>query len=133
MYALAVPTETHVVPPIDETILIHERLPGALDRQLGYFGNNRYVFFYFDTRGDGVLWQDGQSLGFGPGAWRPFAEYIEPLAARYGIVLSERKATGAVLLLDRQTYRAYFAPWHIAQAALAGQTGQPSVQCLRAA
>jgi len=91
-----------------------------LDRTLGYFGNRRLVFFYFEPRGEEVVWNDGVSCGFGTGGWLPFDEEVAPLARRMkASVGGPDEAPRDVLLIDRSLRRAYFAPRETAEAWLA--------------
>jgi len=97
-------------------------LPRSIDRQLGYAGNARLVFFYFEPRGEEVMWNDGRSYGFGFGGWLAFGDEIAPLAARYGVDLgSESGPAKHVLVIDRNTSHAYFAPRAQAEAVVSGQ------------
>lgn len=104
----------------EDLVPVEDPLPARLDRQLGYFGDARYCFFYFDARADGVIWNDGRTYGFGAGAWRPFDEQIAPLACTHGLDLHARDAAHA-LLIDRTKRRAWFAPRRLAERMVAGQ------------
>ena len=44
-------------------IELSERLR-SMDRRLGYYGQERFVFFYYEPRGEEVIWNDGRSYGF---------------------------------------------------------------------
>lgn len=101
----------------DATALLPQRfariaaaVPARLDKELGYFGEARFCFFYYDAQADGVVWKDGRSYGFGAGAWRPFDEQIEPLARAQGVALGGRRPQDHVLLIDRLRRAAYFTP-----------------------
>lgn len=102
------------------------RLAGRLqqfDRQLGYFGQDRFVLFYFEPRGGEVLWIDSRSSGFGTGAWRVFFDEVEPLARRQGADFGTDEAQGPhALVLDRVFGQAYYADHRDARAFLASQT-----------
>jgi hypothetical protein len=98
-----------------------QHLSAGLDRRLGYFGEARFVMFYYEPRGEEVLWNDGRSYGFASGAWCMFTERIIPLAVRHGFNLGPGAAGGTsgggqaaaaatdALVVDRLTGRAYFA------------------------
>jgi hypothetical protein len=82
--------------------------PG-LGRKLGYRGEQRFVLFYYEPRGDEVMWKDGRSYGFGQGGWCVFLQHIMPLADRYEVDLGSSTASGThVLLVDRELELAYF-------------------------
>jgi hypothetical protein len=106
---------------LQDLIEIRELGLGRLDRQLGYFGEARYCMFYFDQCADGLMWMDGHGYGFGSGAWRAFADRVEPLAPRYGVTLGRSQDGGGVLLIDRREARAYFADWPTAEALISTQ------------
>ena len=91
-------------------IKIEARIRQRMDRALGYFGQSRFVFFYFEPRGEEVVWNDGHSYGFATGAWVMFDRKILPLARSYGVNLGEGCGEGHVLLVDRMTGQASFAP-----------------------
>jgi hypothetical protein len=90
---------------------LNDRLQQCCPRQLGYFGQDRFVMFYFEPRGDEVMWTDSRSCGFGTGAWQVFLDQIEPLARRHGMNLGSTNLKGQhALLIDRLSSEAYFAP-----------------------
>ena len=92
-------------------IKVDARLRQRIDRALGYFGQSRFVFFYFEPRGEEVVWNDGHSYGFATGAWVVFDRKISPLARSHGVNLGDADGEGGhVLLIDRMTGEAYFAP-----------------------
>src|SRR5687768_7130076 len=65
------------------------RLQQRIDRALGYFGQARFVFFYFGPRGEEVVWNDGHSYGFATGGWKTFGDKILPLAHAQGLNLGQ--------------------------------------------
>jgi hypothetical protein len=80
------------------------------DRELGYFGQDRFVMFYYEPRGQDVIWVDGRSSGFGTGGWRCFFDQIEPLARRHGVDAGSATSRGRhALVVDRDFGQAYFA------------------------
>lgn len=80
------------------------------DRELGYFGQERFVMFYYEPRGQDVIWADGRSSGFGTGGWQYFLDEIEPLARRMGLDAGSTTSRGRhALVLDRHFGHAYFA------------------------
>jgi hypothetical protein len=90
-------------------IRLSERLR-SMDRRLGYFGEERFVFFYYEPRGEEVIWNDGRSYGFACGAWGTFMHEIARLAKRYDVNVGTGGMTNThVLVLDRQDGTAYFA------------------------
>ena len=91
-------------------VKVDARLRQRIDRTLGYFGESRFVFFYFEPRGEEVVWNDGHSYGFATGAWVTFDRKISPLARSCGVNLDAGGESGHVLLIDRMTGQAYFAP-----------------------
>ncbi|MFI5378755.1 MAG: hypothetical protein ACHRHE_05635 [Tepidisphaerales bacterium] len=90
---------------------------------LGYHGRNRYVFFYYESRGEEVIWNDGQTYGFGRGGWLSFDGEVAPLAARHGLSLSGRKPQH-VLLVDRETDEAFLATRRHAESVTTLQHGR---------
>ena len=93
-----------------------------MDRQLGYFGSGRYVFFYYEPRGQEVIWNDGRSYGFGFGGWQIFTQDVAPVAEHHGADLGNLDRRGShVLLLDRTLGQAYFADHAVAEQFLAEQ------------
>jgi hypothetical protein len=98
------------------------RLQQRIDRVLGYFGQSRFVFFYFEPRGEEVIWNDGHSYGFATGGWCAFGEEIIPLARSCGAHVGDVDGNGEhVLLIDRITGNAYFAPREAAKRLVAAQ------------
>jgi hypothetical protein len=90
-------------------IELSERLR-SMDRRLGYFGQERFVFFYYEPRGEEVIWNDGRSYGFASGGWGAFMHEIARLGKRYGVNLgTEGTSNTHVLVLDRQSQQTYFA------------------------
>jgi hypothetical protein len=86
-------------------------------RELGYFGQERFVMFYYEPRGQDVIWVDGRSSGFGTGGWQYFLDQIEPLARRLGLDAGSTTSRGQhALIVDRDFGQAYFADRREAQA-----------------
>lgn len=103
-------------------VSLGQQVNSRIDRQLGYFGNERFVFFYYEPRGEEVMWKDGRSYGFGTGAWETFLRDIAPLAEAAGAsVGNSESAAEDVLLVDRATRSAYFAQRGRAEKLVAGQ------------
>ena len=101
---------------------IVEVLPAQIERRLGYFGQDRFVCFHYEPRGDEVMWRDSRSYGFGTGAWTTFLEHISPLADSYSVkVGGTNGAVTHVLIVDRAEQRAYFAAVDDARRFLAEQ------------
>lgn len=101
-------------------IELSECLPIQSDRQLGYFGDARYVAFRYEPRAEDVMWCDERSFGIATGAWQRFADEVEPLAELYGVnVGSHARAADYVLVIDRTRAICYFAPRPSAEAFLA--------------
>jgi len=74
------------VPPT--FVRLSDCLQQSIDRDLGYHGEDRFVFFHYEPRGGEVMWHDRHSYGFAAGGWRAYFEDIEPLGDRYGVDLS---------------------------------------------
>jgi len=95
-------------------------LPAQIDRQLGYFGNSRYVCFRYEPRAEDVMWSDEKSFGIATGAWQTFHREIGTIADLYGVKVGSDKGAGSdVLVYDRVMFAAYFAPRQSAEAFLA--------------
>ncbi len=105
----ALTTNTDLNRPVihPNAYLLRSPIVASLDRQLGYFGAARFVIFTYDARTESVLWNDGESSGYGSGAWRPYVDHVEPLARQLEINLTG-KSGSYVLLIDRSAQKAYF-------------------------
>ena len=118
--------------PIDDDVpdgfhRLDRPLYDGIDRKLGYFGEGRYVLFYYEPRGEEVIWDDGRSYGFGLGAWRTFLEHIEPLTRRYGVDLGYGdEPQKHALVIDRDAHEAYFARRDSAKALVRTQRRIPA-------
>jgi hypothetical protein len=98
---------------------LSECLPAASDRQLGYFGDGRFVAFRYEPRAEDVMWCDERSFGIATGAWQRFLDEIEPLADLYGVnVGNHGRSADHVLVIDRVRLTCYFAPRASAEAFL---------------
>lgn len=101
---------------------VSDPLQQWLDRQLGYFGDDRYVFFYYEPRGEEVMWNDGRGYGFGNGAWQTFFDQVAPVASRHGVNVGAGEVPGEhALVVDRLCRQAYFADLTSAKAWVSGQ------------
>jgi hypothetical protein len=108
----------------DAFVRVTQQLHSWIERKLGYFGGDRFVIFYYDPRGQEVIWKDASSYGFASGGWIVFTEQIGPLAEhhRADVGLHSASTRGAdVLLIDRLTREAYFAERALAEAFLKQQ------------
>ena len=118
--------------PADFVSITETRI-AAMDRKLGYFGEARFVAFYYEPRGEEVVWKDGLSCGFGSGGWRIFFDAVGSLATQCG---ADIEGSGSpprhVLLIDRERRVSYFAPHRSADQFLAELCGFPSkrLSCL---
>ena len=116
------PTATHPLHAPASLVELSSCLEQCIDRKLGYVGSQRFVYFYYEPRGEEVIWNDGQSYGFGFGGWLTFTDQISPLGQRYGITLGDSHHRGEhVLVIDRELRHAYFADKQCAQAVVADQ------------
>jgi hypothetical protein len=98
---------------------LSECLAGQTDRQLGYFGEGRFVAFRYEPRAEDVMWRDERSFGIATGAWQEFMDQVQPLADLYDVnVGSNDRAAEHVLVFDRTRLTAYFAPRDSAEAFL---------------
>jgi hypothetical protein len=105
----------------------------ALEKRLGYSGNEQFIAFSFHPTACEVIWNDGVSSGFGKGGWRTFMYVVVPQALRLGADLGSYTGIGSeVLLLDRRSQTAYVAPRQCAEEFLARNHGRPppSHHCL---
>lgn len=104
----------------EDFVEILDCLPAQIDRQLGYFGQSRFVCFRFEPRAEDVIWTDEKSFGIATGAWQAFHREIGPLADLYDVnVGAENRPADDVLVYDRVRLAAYFAPRASAEAFLA--------------
>jgi hypothetical protein len=104
----------------DDFVEILDCLPAQIDRQLGYFGNSRFVCFRYEPRAEDVMWTDEKSFGIATGAWQIFHREISSLADLYSVHVGSDKGAGSdVLVYDRVRLAAYFTPRESAEAFLA--------------
>lgn len=100
-----------------------ENLERWVDRRLGYKGDRRFVYFYYEPETQSVVWNDGESYGFAAKAWGIFKELISPLGRRYRVNLGrDESAKTHVLLIDRLRQSSYFVEEWEAERFLAGQS-----------
>ena len=96
-----------------------------MDQMLGYRGPDRFVLFYYEPRGEEVLWRDSASYGFATGAWSTFLTEVGPVADHYNVdVGCHGVPAREVLLVDRRDRRSYFAERHEAIQFLAAIAGE---------
>ena len=101
-------------------IELSECLPARSERQMGYFGDSRFVAFHYEPRAEDVMWRDERSFGIATGGWQRFLDEVEPLADLYGVnVGSHGRSAQDVLMIDRVRLTCYFAPRASAEAFLA--------------
>ena len=101
-------------------IELSECLPARSERQMGYFGDSRFVAFHYEPRAEDVMWRDERSFGIATGAWQRFLDEVEPLAELYGVnVGNHGRSAQDVLVFDRVRLTCYFAPRASAEAFLA--------------
>jgi hypothetical protein len=94
-------------------------LPSQIDRQLGYFGQSRFVCFRYEPRAEDVMWTDEKSFGIATGGWQTFSREVQSLAGLYDVQVGSDKASATdVLVYDRVMLVAYFAPRTSAEAFL---------------
>ena len=104
----------------DDFVEILDCLPAQIDRQLGYFGNARFVCFRYEPRAEDVMWTDERSFGIATGAWQTFHREVGSLADLYDVHLGSDKGAGNdVLVYDRVRLVSYFAPRESAESFLA--------------
>jgi hypothetical protein len=95
----------------DDFVEVLDCLPPQIDRQLGYFGQCRFVAFRFEPRAEDVMWTDERSFGISTGAWQIFHREVSSLADLYDVnVGSETRQADHVLVCDRVKLTSYFAP-----------------------
>lgn len=112
-----------------EFVAVMEKAVTCMDRMLGYQGDDRFVAFHYEPRGEEVLWRDGQSYGFATGAWSTFMDEVAPVADHYKVnVGCNGAAPTHVLLVDRTERRAYFAERREAFRFLDGAGTSPPIQ-----
>ena len=102
--------------PAAGSLRLGKCLKQCLDRKLGYSGEDRFVLFHYEPRGQEVMWRDGRSYGFGHGGWQAFFDEVEPVARQHGIsVGDDTRPADHVLVVDRVEGEAYFADRQRAQ------------------
>ena len=129
------PTAAVVPPPLlwpvpDEFLDITRPQLTGIDRALGYFANEPYVLFAYESRGGEVMWKDGHSCGFAHGAWEILTR-VEPIAREHGVTLGTDEADGShVLLVDRGRGRVYLAEQLMAEVFLCAVYGFSRTRCI---
>ncbi|MDB5293573.1 MAG: hypothetical protein JWL69_4814 [Phycisphaerales bacterium] len=92
----------------------------SIDQDLGYFGHDRFVLFYYEPRAHEVMWRDSRSSGSGCNGWPPPIATLAAEARARGITLGTDTEHGDhVLLVDRVDHQACFAYREEAQEFLA--------------
>jgi len=108
-----------------EFIAVMEKAVRCMDEMLGYRGPDRFVMFYYEPRGEEVVWRDSASYGFATGAWSTFLTEVGPVADHYQAdVGCNGVPAREVLLVDRRDRRAYFAERNEAIQFLAAIAGE---------
>jgi hypothetical protein len=93
-----------------EFVAVMEKSVRCLDQMLGYRGADRFVIYYYEPRGEEVLWRDSRGYGFATGAWSTFIDEVSPVADHYKVDVGCSGTQGDhVLMIDRHDRRAYFA------------------------
>ena len=88
--------------------LVEKSVRGMVEK-LGYHGKDRFVLFYYEPRGEVVVWRDSHSYGFSAGAGQIFFDELVPIADAHGVDLgSDGLKEKHVLLIDRAGGWAYF-------------------------
>jgi hypothetical protein len=90
-------------------VALIEKSVQGMDQKLGYHGQDRFVIFYYEPRGEEVIWRDSHSYGFATGAGQLFIDELEPVAELHKVDVGGEGSPGTnVLLIDRVDRRAYF-------------------------
>ena len=90
-------------------VALIEKSVRGMDQKLGYHGKDRFVVFYYESRGGEVIWRDSQSSGFATGAGQLFIDDLAPVADLHKVnVGGSATPASHVLLIDRSNQRAYF-------------------------
>jgi hypothetical protein len=90
-------------------VALIEKSVRGMDQKLGYHGADRFVVFYYESRGGEVVWRDSQSYGFATGAGQLFIDDLAPIAELHNVnVGGSATSASHVLLIDRRDQRAYF-------------------------
>ena len=90
-------------------VALIEKSVQGMDQKLGYHGQDRFVIFYYEPRGEEVIWRDSRSYGFATGAGQLFIDELEPVAELHNVDVGGGGSPGThVLLIDRVDRRAYF-------------------------
>ena len=118
-------TQTTQPQSASEFVTVMEKAVRCMDEMLGYRGPDRFVLFYYEPRGEEVLWRDSASYGFATGAWSTFLSEVGPVAEHYNVDVGCNGIPARdVLLIDRRDRRAYFAERHEAIQFLAAIAGE---------
>jgi hypothetical protein len=109
MSAFASNPESHP-PALNALVALIEKSVRGMDHKLGYHGKDRFVLFYYEPRGEEVIWRDSHSYGFSTGAGQIFIDELSPVADIHKVDVGSSGSPGTqVLLIDRANQRAYFA------------------------
>jgi hypothetical protein len=91
-------------------VALIEKCVRCMDQKLGYHGKDRFVLFYYEPRGEEVIWRDSHSYGFSTGAGQLFIDELAPVADHHKVDVGSSGSPGThALLIDRAGQRAYFA------------------------
>src|SRR2546421_1055558 len=83
-------------------VALIEKSVRGLDQKLGYHGRDRFVLFYYEPRGEEVIWRDTRSSGFATGAGQLFMDELAPVADAHKVDVGGSGSPGThVLLIDR--------------------------------
>jgi hypothetical protein len=90
-------------------VALIEKSVQGMDQKLGYHGQDRFVIFYYEPRGEEVIWRDSRSYGFATGAGQLFIDELAPVADLHKVNVGASGSPGThVLLIDRVDRRAFF-------------------------
>src|SRR4051812_30829568 len=80
-------------------VAVIDKCVRGMDQKLGYRGRDRFVLFYYEHRGEEVIWRDTRSYGFATGAWCVFSDELAPVADLYRVHLGGEGSPARHVLL----------------------------------
>src|ERR1700722_11315458 len=103
------PTSPHSPAALAALAALIEESVRGMDQKLGYHGRERFVLFYYEPRGEEVIWRDSHSYGFSTGAAELFFAELASIADLHNVNIGISDSPGThVLLIDHVAARAYF-------------------------
>jgi hypothetical protein len=120
MFSEPAATNDRAVPA--DFVEVSPLLGAGIERRFGYLRDARFVGFFYEPRGEEVIWNDGGSYGFAPGAWQIFADEVRRITETHLCRLGNSASPAKhMLVVDRVRHSAYVVDRERAERFLAKQ------------